>query len=69
MARMRKAYRRTGVLLKLHPHVRDLLVEQAAAEGLENSAYITAIVAAKAGKKVEDLLVPDNNQEVLPQAV
>lgn len=58
-----KPYKPVAVTLKLHPNV-DSLIDDLAGD-MERSAYITHLLAQTAGKKVEDLLVPTTNQEVL----
>ncbi|MFI5783775.1 hypothetical protein [Nocardia sp. NPDC051570] len=62
-------YRRIPVTLKLHRNVDALLDQLAGEEGVARSAYVTAVLAEKAGVTVDSLLVPDNDdQEVLRSA-
>lgn len=64
----RLPYRPVVVGLKVHRNIDDLLDELAADAGMSRSAYFTALLAEKAGKNLEDLLVPENDQEVLRES-
>jgi hypothetical protein len=57
-------YKRIPVTLKLHRNVDALLDQLAGDEGVARSAYVTAVLAEKAGVTIDSLLVPDD-QEVL----
>lgn len=59
--RPRLQYRTTRMWFSVHPNVQKLLEDMAGHKSRRN-AYLTELVAAAAGKKVEDLLVPDDQE-------
>lgn len=61
----RLSYTPVPVGLKVHRNVASELDRLADAAGMTRSGYLTALVAEKARKNLEDLLVPENNQEEL----
>ncbi|MEI4420389.1 hypothetical protein V9056_10810, partial [Streptococcus agalactiae] len=59
----RLPYRQKVVGLRVHSNVDALLDELAAKADMNRNAYFTALIAEKAGVKLEDILTPDDNQE------
>ncbi|MBF6278063.1 hypothetical protein ACH498_25050 [Rhodococcus erythropolis] len=61
----RLPYRQKVVGLRVHPNVDVLLDELAEQADMNRNAYFTALIAEKAGKTLEEILTPDDDQEAL----